>query len=270
MDKLYLKVAKKAKKSGVKVIAGLDTKWEGSLKQRIASIMSIYLVKPYFSHILVAGIYQFEYAKKLGYSNEEILYPEYSADVDLFNNYFKKNNQPRSINYPKNIIYVGRLVREKGIEILLKSFEKLRISYPELKLKLIGNGELESMCKGIENVNVKGFLLPHQIIDEFEGYGIFCLPSFNEPWGVVVHEFAAAGFPMVTARNCGAATIFVRDSYNGFLFTSGSSDDLYVKLKRLVELDNNQLVQFSVRSYNISKSINPTIWASTFISLSGS
>ncbi|MEL6135555.1 MAG: glycosyl transferase family 1, partial [Bacteroidota bacterium] len=72
MDKGYLKAALPFRKQGVPVIAGIDNQWVGSLRQQVATWMSPWLVKKYFSHMWVSGLRQYEYARRLGFPRHHI------------------------------------------------------------------------------------------------------------------------------------------------------------------------------------------------------
>lgn len=70
----------------IPVVAGNDTPWYGG-KQWLNVLTSKFRHQRFFSHMLVGGMRQFEYAKKLGFPNDKIVWPQYSADVDTFENF---------------------------------------------------------------------------------------------------------------------------------------------------------------------------------------
>ena len=107
MDKEYVKICKQYRKK-IPVITAFDNKWKGTLKQHIATIVSPFTIKKYFSHCFVAGSQQFEYAVKLGFSKQNILTGLYAADVDFFYNQYIENKESKSKKFPHRFIYVGR------------------------------------------------------------------------------------------------------------------------------------------------------------------
>lgn len=267
MDRDYLAIARLARLRKIPVIGGLDTRWRGTIKQYLWSITAPLILKRYISHVLIAGVYQFEYAKKLGYKNDQIIRPEYSADVKFFNEVFEARSLRQSHFIGRNIIFSGRLVREKGVLELLDAYSALRKEYPWLKLKFLGNGELVDVIKQFQGVETAGFVDPNEFYTQTEEYDIFCLPSYDEPWGVVIHEFACAGFPIVTSKNCGAASQFVCHDYNGYLFEPRSVSSLTNQLRKLITMDQKRFDLFSQRSFKISNSINPEIWSKSILSV---
>ena len=56
-----------------------------------------------------------------------------------------------------------------------------------------------------------------------------------EPWGVVIHEAAAAGLPIIASHLCGATTAYVRDGVNGFII-SPTVENLTQAMSLITEL----------------------------------
>ena len=93
MDLDYLKVANSLRKNNQKVVLALDTQWRNKPKQKLlALITSKLLLRRFFSNAWIPGYYQFEYAKKLGFKNNEIINNLYCADVKKFHLSKKKKN----------------------------------------------------------------------------------------------------------------------------------------------------------------------------------
>lgn len=138
------------------------------------------------------------------------------------------------------IIYVGRLVTIKGVEYLLKAYNRLRLKRNNLCLLLVGDGvlmgSLQKTCQieKIDDVHFIGF----KQIDELPLYygiaDIFVLPSIKEPWGVVVNEAMACGLPVIVTRKVGASADLVRPGKNGFIIRERNVDDLCEALEQLI------------------------------------
>ena len=252
--KRYLKVARHFKKSGVPVITGLDNQWRASLRQKIASQLNHFLVKRYFTHIWIPGMLQYEFACKLGFPSDKILTNLYSCDLEKFSN-------PNAVSN-KRFIFIGRLVHHKGVDLLLETFSRLRKdNNTDWGLHLIGNGEYEEDLKGKEGIVHIPFLQPDELPAELHKGGVFVLPSRYEAWGVVVHEAAAAGLPIITTTACGAARHLVFNQYNGFTVAPNNAEELYKAMETISSLNPEVLVQMGQHSYQQSLSINKDIWA---------
>ncbi|MBL0119976.1 MAG: glycosyltransferase [Saprospiraceae bacterium] len=85
----------------------------------------------------------------------------------------------------------------------------------------------------------------------------------NEPWGVVIHEFAIAGFPIICSDACGASDVFVRDGYNGYTFKKNDKVSLKRVLKKVLNLPNEQLCMMAHRSHILGGYLTPEMWAAT-------
>ena len=94
--------------------------------------------------------------------------------------------------------------------------------------------------------------------------GVFVLPSRFEPWGVVVHEMAAAGFPMILSDAVGAATQFLQSGSNGFLFRNEDANDLKEALRKVMQLSGAELIKMAEASHRLGLSHSPALWADFF------
>ena len=113
---------------------------------------------------------------------------------------------------------------------------------------------------------VKPFLQPAALQSELQKGGVGCLTSHKDQWGVVIHEFALMGFPLLLSSGCGAATEFLIPGHNGFMFKSGDKNSLYQALINFTELSLDELQRFSEASTKLGERINPEISASSLLS----
>jgi glycosyltransferase involved in cell wall biosynthesis len=263
IDKDYLARAKKYKRK-IPVVIGLDNQWTGSLKQRIACVLSRFTIKQIFTHCWVPGERQKKYALKLGFKPGEILTGYYSADVDYFMNLGDKYLSSKKANYPHRFIYAGRYYKFKGINDLWNAFIQWQKEEPnDWELWCIGTGtEPPAVHPKIKHV---GFIQPEDFEPIIEGGGVFILPSHFEPWGVVLHEFASAGFPLIASNAVGSGETFIKDGKNGFIFKAGDSEALKALLKKIASLGNEELLKMGAISRQKALTITPTKWAETLM-----
>ncbi len=97
--------------------------------------------------------------------------------------------------------------------------------------------------------------------------GVACVPSYANQWGVVIHELALLGYPMVVSSVCGAATEFLISGYNGYLFRSNDIDALRNALLRMVSLTDSKRALFSERSQQLGLRITPEHAAHSLLSV---
>ena len=111
------------------------------------------------------------------------------------------------------------------------------------------------------------FLQPHHLVQELPRFGCFILPSRSEPWGVVVHEFAAAGFPLLLSDVVGSARHFLIDGLNGFSFNSDSVASLTKSMKKIISLSDDKLYEMGSHSITLSSRITPHSSAANLLSV---
>lgn len=111
----------------------------------------------------------------------------------------------------KRILFVGRLVAVKGLDVLLEAFAKVVLDRPNWDLVIAGQGPLEtelrsSLPKSLGNrIRWTGFI-DHDLLPRlYAACDAFVLPSRSEPWGVVLTEAVASGLPFVATDVVGAA-----------------------------------------------------------------
>jgi glycosyltransferase involved in cell wall biosynthesis len=206
--KFYMYVSKKAKQSGTFVTSTFDGQWVGTMKQRLGIILSSFFLKPCIDNFFVPGDRQAMFAKKLGYKNP-------------FQGYYCANSErfKQVVTHTENkFIFIGRLVQVKGIEYLIAAYKKYRTLVKEpWGLVICGNGHLKNICQNQEGVELNEFVQPSELPQQLSKAKCLVLPSFFEPWGLVIHEAALAGLSIISSSAAGATTFFVRDGQNGYI-----------------------------------------------------
>ncbi|MGZ4055324.1 MAG: glycosyltransferase family 4 protein [Bacteroidia bacterium] len=266
VDKGYMLACKQYKKSGIPVIVGFDNQWTGSLKQQLARLISPFKILNHFSHCWVPGILQEEYALRLGFKKSNILNGFYCCDYDFFSKQYEANLDEKRKKFPKRFIFVGRYYDFKGITDLWQAFIQLQEEYPnDWELWCFGTGDLEP----VKHAKIKhfGFVQPSELSSYISQTGVFVLPSHFEPWGVVMHEFATAGFPLICTDKVGARTVFLENNFNGYIYKSGSISGLKKVLKQMIGLNDTELLQMGERSREKAKQITPEHWVKQLISV---
>ncbi len=107
---------------------------------------------------------------------------------------------------PNQILYVGMLKRKKGVHHLLRAFDLLQQEYPDLELKIVGDGPYESELhklrdeEVIENVTFTGRVDNEELPAVYNESAVSVLPSESEGLPRVVMEAMACGAPVVTSE----------------------------------------------------------------------
>jgi glycosyltransferase involved in cell wall biosynthesis len=93
--------------------------------------------------------------------------------------------------------------------------------------------------------------------------GAFVLPSTYEPWGVVVHEHACSGLPLVLSSAVGAAERFLVEGENGFRFIAGDKASMKAALRKLILSNDDELRAMGRKSRELGLAWSPADWAMT-------
>lgn len=131
-----------------------------------------------------------------------------------------------------DLIFVGRLIKEKNADLLLRAAALLKEEIKGLRCILIGDGpEKEALVKlagelGLEgNVVFKGFLEYERIIALMKSSRVFVFPSAREGFGIAVIEAMGCGLPVITLRHpMNAASELIQDNKNGFLCAADAAE----------------------------------------------
>ncbi|NQY11007.1 MAG: glycosyltransferase family 4 protein [Flavobacteriales bacterium] len=264
MDKGYLEVVKQYK-GKIPTAVAIDNHWDGSIKQKIAALISPFYLKRIFSHAWVPGLPQRKFAEKLGIGTIEEGF--YSADVELFNSIGDRSREAKKENYPKRILYIGRYTQHKGIFELWKAFKELSNDFPDWELWCVGTGDAYDQRDEHPKIKHFGFKQPNELPEIIDQVGAFIQPSHFEPWGVVAHEMVAASMPILCSKNVGSSTAFLDDKENGYLFNSNQHTEIVDALQRLMSKTSSELFEMGQKSYESAKKISPKKWSKTLQSM---
>jgi len=155
-------------------------------------------------------------------------------------------------NSEKNILFLSRVEKEKGIYETIDCFEKLKLRFPKLTLTIAGTGnELENAIKyvaqkGLEAVQFLGWIEGNKKIETLYNTDLLVLASYSEGMPICVLEAMASGKSVVTT-NFGAIIDFFEDGKMGLKVKSKDSIDLEQKIERL--LSNPKLMN-QIGKYN--------------------
>jgi glycosyltransferase involved in cell wall biosynthesis len=175
----------------------------------------------------------------------------------------------------KTILYVGRLIKQKGIELLIEAFIDIKREIPDARLEIIGYGpELEHIVSIIKENNIESSVkitesVPHDSLPElYRTVRILTLPSLiPEGLGMTPVEAGLCGVPTVTFGKGGTSEIIINDK-TGLVVESGR-ESLRDGLKKLLlnDLLTDQM-GLNAREY-LLQTITWQIVASKFDNLFG-
>ena len=148
-------------------------------------------------------------------------------------------SEPASEEHPLHLLFVGRLVPEKGVLVLLDALAALEQNGVAVHTVLVGDGpyrdELERAARRLgvaDRLTFTGALTGADVAPLYREADVFCLPSFAEGLPVVLMEAMANETPVVTSRIAGIAEL-VDDDVNGLLLPPGRADVIAAAVERL-------------------------------------
>ena len=230
-----------------------DWDWprNSTIKQKVLDVFIRLLTKS-ADAILVPGSLHREYFEKFTDKDRIYIMPNVSNISSDIKRIDKKDN--------RQILYVGRLIKRKGVIYLIKAFELLKEKIGDASLIIIGDGQ--------EEVNLKEYVRKNNIgdvtftgkvdNDELKNYYINCnlvvVPSVNyqmgDPWVFVLNEAMYYNNPMIVTDAVGASKDMIRD--NGFIVEEKNVNQLYEAMLRIIG-DYDLQRSMSENSYNIIK-----------------
>ena len=168
---------------------------------------------------------------KLGFDKSKLLKVPYG-----FNRFLDTNNKLISLQKNKfTVLYVGSISVRKGLTYLIKAFTELR--HPDKELILVGPTD---EVTGIDtaslspNILFTGTLKGEALNSMYRKADVFCLPSIEDGFGLVIGEALSFGVPVITTTNTGAYDI-IEDGKEGFIVPIRDSQSIYEKLQLLAD-----------------------------------
>ena len=150
---------------------------------------------------------------------------------DTFRNSLSKYLSPantliaeRSLNGKRIVLFVGRLVKIKGVDRLLKTFIEVSKNVPDSLLVIVGDGPERSSLEKLawrygiaEHVRFEGRLEGADLLIWYLLGDLFVLPSHQEPYGAVVNEALMSGMPVFCSNRAGVSDL-ICEGKNGYIF----------------------------------------------------
>ncbi|MDA8096725.1 MAG: DUF1957 domain-containing protein [Desulforudis sp.] len=138
------------------------------------------------------------------------------------------------------ILYIGRLVPEKGVQVLLQALSLLLPRFPELQLVVAGIGpymeELQQLSESLglgDHVRFAGFVDGADRNELFLGAAVAVFPSLYEPFGIVALEALAAQVPVIVSDTGGLGEV-IEHGVDGFKISPNRPDLMAYYLTQII------------------------------------
>lgn len=182
---------------------------------------------------------------KTGIVRESQAYLLHGAGVDL--EYFQTIAYP-SEQFPTRFLFIGRVMKEKGIDELFEAIHRLRKDGISCELDILGGFE-EDYQEKITKYEAEGWLHYHGYQDDVRPFiaksHCFVLPSWHEGMANTNLECAASGRPLITSRIHGCMEAVI-EHVSGFLCEKQNANSLYQVMKMFTELPEEERRQMGL------------------------
>jgi len=154
-------------------------------------------------------------------------------------------------------LFVGRIVRDKGIDELCEAFDRLSKEYPQTRLLLVGwreddldpvSDKTQDLIDSNPSINYVGEIWGDDLLAYYAAADCFVLPSYREGFPNTVLEAGAMGLPSIVTDINGSREIIVENE-NGMIVPPRDADALFVAMRRMLNDDRR-------RSYMASNARN--------------
>lgn len=177
-----------------------------------------------FSSLMRKGIHVFPIV-----SGESLWNPDGAVDAGIVGQYTPGSTK---------VLFVGRLVREKGLDWFLPVFAKVAQEMP-LHLRILGEGaEKENLQKLVKKLGIAERVTftkteTHNLPNEYSTADFLVLPSRQESWGRVVVEALQCDRAVLTTREVGCAEDLLEDGVSALIAPFGDDTAMYDRLRRM-------------------------------------
>ncbi|MGB8985908.1 MAG: glycosyltransferase family 4 protein [Candidatus Sulfotelmatobacter sp.] len=224
------------------------------------------------SAFVVPGRSSFEYLTALGIAPQRIFTAPNAVDTALFSNLAetarRKESQVRSRHLPSRyFLYVGRLVKDKGVFELLEAYAQLEAEI-RCNVGLVFAGTGSDSRKLIERaakispgaIQFAGFVHREELPEVYAFADALIFPTHSDPWGLVVNEAMACSLPVILTSVAGCASDLVQDGKNGFVIPPRDVARLARAMTRVAE-DSARRAEMGRRSGERIEANSPDKWA---------
>lgn len=251
--------AVKALPAGTLRVLWMDNVWRNIPKQWLGRAVAPWWVRSLFDCVMVPSDRTEFFARRLGFGEGDVIRGSLSADTGVFGSGARDGHE---LAGSRRFLAALRLVHHKGADTLAEAYRTYRtLAEDPWDLEIAGIGELASRFDGVQGVRLLGFRQPAELAALMRSASGFVVPSREEPYGVVLHEAALCGLPIVTTYFVGAAPYFVQDGLNGWTVPRDDPRALAEAMARVSAAPPERLAEMSDVSRAFGRRTSSAAWA---------
>lgn len=157
--------------------------------------------------------------------------------------------QKLAITEDKVLLSVGQFIYRKGYDVLMEAARSLP---KNLGIYIVGSTPTEEYLRmqkewGLTNVHFVGFRKRAELAEFYRAADLFCLPTREDIWGLVINEAMAYGLPVITTNRCVAGLDLVEEGVNGYLVPVNDPQAMAERIRLLMDSDCIAMGRISAR-----------------------
>ena len=230
-----------------------DNSYKNNLRQLIGSMIYKLRYLNYFDAVWVPGESGEKLMRYFGVLENKIFKGLYCSNKKIFKKGLTISKRP------KVFLFVGKLVKEKGFNELIHSFEKFLNQHQDWKLIIVGNGPLKKMIPQHVAIEHHSFKKPEEISKFMQKSRFLVVPSYIDHWPLVVNEGTLSGCGLILSSMIGNIPELSNEK-NSIIFGPGSSENLLKALNRAIEMPDSCLNLMYENSIQLSSSFGLADW----------
>lgn len=219
-------------------------KYQNFFLNSFAKAKIIFVLSPEFKTTLI----------KWGYKGE-IIVETTNINSNLISNFNFSTKLDKLDKLDKiKILFLARMLKEKGIFETIDAFINLEKKYPFLELIIAGDGidleEVKERTKNIKNIKILGHIEGREKIECFTNCHIYCLPSYSEGLPTSILEALAFGLTIITTK-VGGLKYFFKDPQMGKFVNIKDSKDLENTIEQII-INKKELKERALFNHNFA------------------
>ena len=255
--KSFSSLGQEVKNNGGKVVLLSDNSYKNNFRQKIGSI--IYKIKylNYFDATWVPGHLGAKLMKSFGVPKKKIFQGLYCSNQNIFKKGITISKRQ------KTFLFVGNLIKTKGVAELVSSFKFFLDINPDWKLIIVGNGPLRKIIPKHSNIEYLSFKNPEEISKLMQKSRFLVLPTYIDQWPLVINEATLCGCGLIITNAVGNIPEFSNNK-NSFLCKISSKKTLLTSIEKASKLSDAKLDKMYTESLKLSSKYVISNWIKNY------
>ena len=255
--KAFSSLGQEVKNNGGKVVLLSDNPYKNNLRQKIGSIIYKMKYLKYFDAVWVPGRLGVKLMKSYGILEKNIFKGLYCSNQKIYKKGISISRRP------KTFLFVGQLIKEKGIIELLHCFKKFSVKNPDWKLIIVGNGPLRKIIPKHKNIEYFSFKKPEEVAEIMKKSRLLVLPTYSDHWPLVVGEATLCGCGLIVSDIVGNLPE-LSNKKNSILCKIASKPTLTKALEKASRLSGEKLDIMFKESVNLGSKFTISNWVKNY------